>query len=93
MNLQVGGGAKGAFHLRNSAFNGIVQEWRYTFPKNESAEVLENLRLVLMNDTRLLVVEAAGLFKWYLGLEVVFHKSIDRSIDRSFEQPRRFYHQ
>ena len=81
MNLQVGGGAKGAFHLRNSALNGVVQEWRYTFPKNESAEVFENLRSVLMNDTRLLVVEAAGLFKWYLGLEVVFHQSIDPEVE------------
>ena len=81
VNLQVGGGTKGAFHLRNSAFNGVVQEWRYTFPKSESAEVFENLRSVLMNDARLLVVEAAGLFKWYLGLEVVFHKSIDPAVE------------
>ena len=52
MNLQVGGGAIGAFQRRNSDFNGVFQEWRYTFPKNESAEVFENLRSVLMNDTR-----------------------------------------
>ena len=49
--------------------------------ENESVEVFENLRSVLMNDTRLLVVEAAGVFKWYLGLKVVFHQSIDPTVE------------
>ena len=65
--LQVGRGVKGDFKLIQSAFKGVLQEWRYNF--SESEDIYESLDLALTKDARELVIEATGLFKWYLSLK------------------------
>ena len=76
--LQVGRGLKGEFKHFRSAFNGAFQEWRYDFPENKG--LYENLGEIITKDAHELVSKAAGLFKWYLSLEVVFNKPTDPGV-------------
>ena len=75
--LQVGRGATEGFQLVESAFNGVLQLWRYEFTEEDHKDIFESLHTVLMSVAHDLVIEATGMFKWYLGLKVVFHKAIN----------------
>ena len=39
--------------------------------------MLQSLHSVIMEHARDLVIKATGVFKWYLGLKVLFHKATD----------------
>ena len=79
LTLQIGRGANETFRLLESALAGVLQVWRYDFSDEEDEDIYESLHSVVMNDAHDLVIEATGIFKWYLGLKVVFHKAIDPS--------------
>ena len=72
-----GGGATHGFSLLESAFNGVLQTWRYEFSDEEQQDVYGSLQKVVKSTAYDLVIEATGVFKWYLGLKVIFHKASD----------------
>ena len=78
--LQIGLGAKGNFLLVESALHGVMQVMRYSFGENEQHEIYETLHSVVHNDVYNLVINTTGLFKWYLGLKVIFYKMIDPQV-------------
>ena len=62
-----------------SALGGVFQTWRYEFSNEDQKDMFKSLYSVIMEHTRDLVFKATGLFKWYLGLKVLFHKASDPS--------------
>ena len=76
--MQIGGGGETlqGFNLLESVFDGVVQTWRYEFSDEEQQQdVYGSLQKVVKSTAYDLVIEATGIFKWYLGLKVIFHKA------------------
>ena len=75
ITLQVGRGVNERFQFIESALGGVMQVWRHEFSESENKDVYESLHSTLMNEAHELVLKATGLFKWQVGLKVVFHKA------------------
>ena len=75
--VQIGLGANTEFRFLESALGGVFQTWRYEFSKEDQKDMFQSLHSVIMEHARDLVVKATGVFKWYLGLKVLFHKATD----------------
>ena len=75
--VQIGLGAKTEFRFLESALGGVFQTWRYEFSDEEQKYMIQSLHSVVMGSARDLVIKTTGTFKWYLVLQVVFHKSAD----------------
>ena len=76
LTLQVGLGAAEGFQFVESALDGVMQLWRYEFTNKDNEDgIYESLHTVVMGAAHDLVLEATGLFKWYLGLKVIYCKA------------------
>ena len=75
--MQIGRGVNNDFRFLNQALSGVFQTWRYEFSDEEQKDMYASLRNVVMNSAYDLVIEATSTFKWYLGLQVNFHKAAD----------------
>ena len=75
--VQIGLGANTEFRFLESALGGVYQAWRYEFSNEDQKDMLQSLHSVIMEQARDLVIKATGVFKWYLGLKVLFHKAAD----------------
>ena len=73
--VQIGLGAKTHFRFLESALGGVFQTWRYEFSNEDQKDMFQSLHSVILEHTRDLVFKTTGLFKWYLGLKVLFHKA------------------
>ena len=80
--MQIGGGGETlqGFNLLESVFDGVVQTWRYEFSDEEQQDVYGSLQKVVKSTAYDLVIEATGIFKWYLGLKAIFHKASNPSV-------------
>ena len=75
--MQIGRGVNNNFRFLEQALGGVFQTWRYEFSDEEQKDMYASLRNVVMNSAYDLVIEATSTFKWYLGLQVNFHKAAD----------------
>ena len=78
--MQIGRGANNHFRFLEQALGGVFQTWRYDFSDEEQKDMYASLRNVVMNSVYDLVMKATSMFKWYLGLKVIFHKATDPSV-------------
>ena len=60
---QVGGGVSNTFNFFESVMGRVFQTWPHTFSDEDQYNHFKSLETV-RND---LVIEATGIFKWYLG--------------------------
>lgn len=78
--LQVGGGVADKFELVENSLRGGAKVYRLAFPQGTDNVDFVRLHEMIAKDVPELVQNAKGLFKWYLGLKVIFQKATNPDI-------------